>query len=68
MCSAFPHGIIEQSQDHGLTKRELFAAMSMQGMLANGSIDFYTFNCTAIDAVSAAEALIKALNNNMGEK
>lgn len=46
----------------GLTKRELIAAMLMQG-LANGyEVDGVEFDVLARDSVSAADALIEQLN------
>lgn len=45
----------------GLTKRELFAAMAMQGMLANG-LDRNAAHVNAIYAVQHADALINELN------
>ena len=47
-------------QFHGLTKREYFAIIALQGFLAHG------YACT-IDAVSAADELIKELNNTANE-
>ena len=50
----------------GLTKREYFAAMAMQGLVANGcSIDIdkdYPFETRAKTCILIADALIKALN------
>lgn len=46
---------------NGLTKRELFAAMAMQGMLANG-VDRHDAHTNAIYAVQHADALINELN------
>lgn len=46
-------------KDHGLTKREYFAAAAMQGFLANGN----TIN-VANRAVYHAEELIEALNKH----
>ena len=46
----------------GLTKREYFAAMAMQGMLAQGKNNHYTVQL-AEDAVIIANALVEALNN-----
>jgi len=47
---------------HGLTKREYFAAMAMQGLLANGNyITNYKF--LGEESVMFANALIEALNN-----
>lgn len=64
MTSAVPN--MPPEQFGGLTKRELFAAMAMQGLLAtNGSHfpDSQNFGeLTAIASVKYAEALIKALN------
>ena len=45
--------------DCGLTKREYFAAMAMQGLLANDSA---LITSKARDAVQAADALIEILN------
>ena len=42
-----------------LTKREYFAAMALQGLLAN---DSGLITSKAIDAVKAADALIEELN------
>lgn len=48
----------------GLSKRELFAAMAMQGILANSVLtgDWKT-QAAAETAVEAADALINALND-----
>lgn len=57
-------GILSREEDvynHGLTKRELFAAMAMQGMLANG-VDRHAAHVNAIYAVQHADALINELN------
>ena len=43
----------------GLTKREYFAAMALQGLLAN---DSELITSKARDAVQAADALIEILN------
>lgn len=45
----------------GLTKRELFAAMAMQGMLGNTDHDG-NFEVYADDAVKHADALLAALD------
>jgi len=57
-----PIQTIEYSDNYsnGLTKREYFAAMALQGLLATNStttIEYY-----AIDAVRIADALIDELN------
>lgn len=50
----------ENGHQLGLTKREYFAAMAMQGMLANPSIEGSKENF-ALDAVECADALLSAL-------
>ena len=57
-----PINIVEYNNNYistGLTKREYFAAMAMQGLLAN---DSGLITSKARDAVQAAEALIEILN------
>ena len=61
--SAFYHpdgGIIDSPQE-GLSKREYFAAMALQGLLSDSN---NTGNCAyfATDAVKMADALIEQLN------
>lgn len=49
----------------GLTKREYFAAMAMQGILSSfesNDFDCNTINNAAYFAVMSSDALIKALN------
>ena len=62
---AYP--VPEYTQVAGLTKRELFAAMAMQGMVANFSQTAMRY--TAIEraelAVINADALILALNKEV---
>ena len=67
--SIFPvHVDINNLKDHliykGLTKREYFAAMAMQGILANSSDGLVGWNYRIIceNSVIAADALIAALN------
>ena len=65
--SIFPVNVdINNLKDHviyqGLTKREYFAAMAMQGLLANGNWPHYSRQL-AEDAVIHANALVEALNN-----
>lgn len=57
--SAFPS--TRDTQTWGLTKRELFAAMALQGMLANPNITWAARDLTQ-DAVEVADLLIKRLN------
>ncbi len=54
---AFPFKRVNGPDDFGLTKREYFAAMAMQGMLANGK----AFSWLATEAVDHADALMAAL-------
>ena len=51
----------------GLTKREYFAGLAMQGILANhtGPLHIGPGRCAAV-AVDHADALLKALENNNG--
>ncbi len=49
------------SEWFGLTKREYFAAMAMQGHFSNGNLDTNAKD-VAIWAVEAADALINELN------
>lgn len=46
----------------GLTKREYFAALAMQGLLSTGKYEH--FPTTAEDSISYADALIKELNED----
>lgn len=60
MYAAFP--LMEEAPRvrSGLTKRELFAAMAMQGILASGK-ELDHGGDFAKDAIYAADALLKAL-------
>ena len=50
--------------DKGLTKREYFAAMALQGILANPNSHFNTANGIAGQSVRMADILIDCLNQN----
>lgn len=70
--SAFPQYLIANSimAPRGLTKRELFAAMAMQG-LVTWSADLPSVpkaDVTAKHAVSYADALIKELAREVGDE
>ena len=54
----------EQGTQDGLTKREYFAAMALQGILANGadSDTVWDYEVIGKHCVVASDALIKALN------
>ena len=47
----------------GLTKREHFAAMAMQGMLANTDSKDWSMLEVCADSISYADSLLKALEN-----
>ena len=47
---------------HGLTKREYFAAMALQGLLAGDTIQHLSYQSDARTAVEYADYLIQALN------
>ena len=60
-----PINTIEYNNNYvsmGLTKREYFAAMALQGMLAKYGSDYQVQ--TAKEAVYFADALIEELNKN----
>lgn len=62
--SVFPQNIEHPAGNvtcKGLTKREYFAAMAMQGFLANTNTNV-SFCIIAKDSVAAADALIEELN------
>ena len=46
----------------GLTKREYFAAMALQGMLASANNTLFDYETIATHSVKHADALINALN------
>ncbi len=62
---AFPVSPADYSAKHGLTKREYFAAMAMQGLIAGleSNISAFIQYNFAIDCIATADALIGALNN-----
>lgn len=57
MTPAFPGEFPNESQFRGLTRRELFAAMAMQGMIRTCDIEVACHN-----AVMTADMLIKYLD------
>lgn len=60
-----PINTIEYNNNYvsiGLTKREYFAAMAMQGALANKSAHERTIEMITESAVKLADALIEELN------
>jgi len=66
--SIFVYPVVGSSQDiksYGLTKRELYAAMILQGFVSRKGWKFSDFDnaASAQDAVQLADALIKELEN-----
>ncbi len=59
--AAYPSSPDQYSPEFGLTKRELFAAMAMQGLLSNSTQEGY-WHEFAKRAVDAADALIERLS------
>lgn len=62
--AAYPIINGDYNPEFGLTKREYFAAMAMQGILSDRDNQGYTWNYEAMaaDAVKMADQLIKQLN------
>ena len=54
------YNLIDDVVASGLTKRELFAAMAMQGLISNPDKS-YDSACAASDAVAFADALLAEL-------
>ena len=52
---------------YGLTKREYFAAMAMQGLLASGD-NFNSIRELVVDSVKRADKLIKELNEDNSDR
>jgi hypothetical protein len=57
----------EPEVHEGLTKRELFAAMVLQGLSANPECNNVAIKTLVESAVEQADAFIEALNNKEGE-
>lgn len=61
---AFAMGMANESDNHmqeGLTKREYFAAMAMQGLMTRGREGYLTVERVGEISVEQADALLKAL-------
>jgi hypothetical protein len=55
-------------REKGLTKREHFAAMAMQGMVNSDTVGWKNWDTDLAEgAVMAADALLAALDNQQGE-
>ena len=60
-----PEWVSTENREHGLTKREYFAAMAMHGLLSSKDIDpFGDMSSVASQALIAADAIITTLNTN----
>ncbi len=59
--AAYPSDPEQYNPEFGLTKRELFAAMAMQGLLSNNTQEGY-WHEFAKRAVDAADALIERMS------
>jgi len=55
--------VSESYPNPGLTNREYFAAMAMQGMLASANNTLFDYETIATHSVKHADALINALND-----
>ena len=62
--NAFPEFIKGDVQESGLTKREWFAGMAMQGLVRHSNVHgvIIGINQLCIDAIKYAYALIEELN------
>jgi hypothetical protein len=71
--NAFPSSPDKYEPEFGLTKRELIAAMAMQGLLGNASVVGYKANYAELFetlsemAEKSADALIERLNADPAE-
>lgn len=59
--------LTNDTSKYSLSKRELFAAMAMQGMLSNSKINTFQRTDIAHQSVMCADALIMKLNNGKEE-
>lgn len=61
--NAFPLDYGQGTREQGLSKREYFAGLAMQGILANPSITGASDDTVVRDAVTMADKLLKQLNS-----
>jgi hypothetical protein len=61
LMHSFSDSEMHMGNNKGLTKREYFSAMALQGLLAHGW-NVHEYKDAAIHATKAADALINALN------
>lgn len=66
LIDSFIHSEAYEGNYKGLTKREYFSAMAMQGLIAHG-YNVHEYKDAATYAVNAADALITALNKTTNE-
>ena len=62
---AMPHDIVFGYDPTGLTKREHFAGLAMQGLMADEE-EYRQWSDLAKDSVAVADALLKALEQDNG--
>jgi hypothetical protein len=60
--NAFPSSPDKYEPEFGLTKRELIAAMAMQGLMSSRNLQGVAFETVAQISTMAADALIERLN------
>lgn len=58
---AYPVSTVDGFTQHGLTKRELFAAMALQGLCASAEYPQVSYEGSARTAVEQADALLAEL-------
>ncbi len=63
-CQEMGTQVAQGELKSGLTKREQFAAMAMQGMVSTVFDGHVAYDILASDAVEMANALLKQLENN----
>jgi hypothetical protein len=65
--NAFPSSLYKYDPEFGLTKRELIAAMAMQGLMSSRNLQGVAFETVAQISTMAADALIERLNADPAE-
>jgi hypothetical protein len=65
--NAFPSSPDKYEPEFGLTKRELIAAMAMQGLMSSRNLQGVAFETVAQISTMAADALIERLKADPAE-
>jgi hypothetical protein len=60
--AAYPNYFLPENPEFGFTKRELIAAMAMQGLMSSRNLQGVAFETVAQISTMAADALIERLN------